>query len=137
MNYPLVPRAHVFRAITWRDYLMRRSYRLGFALDLFNGVLTLTTYFLISRFFGAPPVSELNHAPSYFAFAAAGILVVGMIQSGAVEVILRLREDQLAGTLETLVGHPVSSAELSLGMIGFPFTFAVGRALIYFVVVSA
>ena len=110
MNRPMVPRVHVFRAITWRDYLMRRSYRMGFALDFFNGILTLTTYFLISRFFGAPHLAELNHAPSYFAFAAAGILVVGMIQSGAVEVILRLREDQLAGTLETLVGHPVSSA---------------------------
>jgi ABC-2 type transport system permease protein len=123
--------------MVWRDYLTKRSYRLGFALDAFNGVLTLAIYFFVSRFFSNPDRAALNHAPSYFAFAAAGILVAGMISSASVEVAIRLREEQLAGTLETLAGHPVSPGELSLGLVGFPFSFAVGRALVYFVIVSA
>ncbi len=131
------PRRHVFGAMVWRDYLTKRSYRLGFAFDAFNGILTLTIYFFISRFFSEPDRAALNHAPSYFAFAAAGILVAGMIQSGGVELAMRLREEQLAGTLETLAGQPVSPAELCLGLVGFPFSFAVGRALVYFVIVSA
>ena len=132
-----LPRPHVFGAIVWRDYLTKRSYRLGFALDIFNGLLTLTIYFFISRFFSEPDRAALNHAPTYFAFATAGILVAAMIQSGSVEVAVRLREEQLTGTLETLAGHPVLPGELSLGLVGFPFTFAVGRALVYFVIVSA
>ncbi len=36
-----LPRPHVFGAIVWRDYLTKRSYRLGFAIDAFNGILTL------------------------------------------------------------------------------------------------
>ena len=48
----------------------------------------------------------------------------------------RLREEQLAGTLETLAGNPVSPGELCLGLVGFPFSFALVRALVYFVIVS-
>jgi ABC-2 type transport system permease protein len=121
----------------WRDYLTKRSYRLGFALDVFNGILTLAIYFFVSRFFSEPNRAALNHAPNYFAFAAAGILVAGMIQSGSVELGVRLREEQLAGTLETLAAQPVLASEICLGLVGFPFLFAVGRALVYFVIVSA
>jgi ABC-2 type transport system permease protein len=132
-----VPRWHVLSAIVWRDYLSKRSYRLGFALDIFNGILTLTIYFFISRFFSEPNTAALNQAPTYFAFAAAGIITAAMIQSGCVELCLRLREEQLAGTLETLVAQPLSASELCLGFVGFPFAFALARALLYFVIVSA
>jgi ABC-2 type transport system permease protein len=132
-----LPRRRVFGAIVWRDYLTKRSYRMAFALDVFNGILTLAIYFFISRFFTAPNLAALNHAPTYFDFAAAGIIVAGMITAGSVELVLRLREEQLAGTLETLAGHPVSTGELCLGLVGFPFSFAVGRALVYFVIVFA
>jgi ABC-2 type transport system permease protein len=132
-----LPRRRVCGALVWRDYLTKRSYRVAFALDVFNGILTLTVYFFISRFFSQPDRAALNHAPSYFAFAAAGILVVGMITSASLELVMRLREEELTGTLETLVGNPVSPGELCLGLLGFPFSFAVGRALVYFVIVAA
>jgi ABC-type multidrug transport system permease subunit len=132
-----LPRWHVFGAIVWRDYLTKRSYRLGFALDVFNGLLTLSIYFFISRFFNEPDRAALNHAPTYFAFAAAGVLVAGLINSGSVDMGLRLREEQLTGTFETLAAQPVSSSEVCLGLVGFPFLFAVARALVYFVIISA
>ncbi len=132
-----LPRRRILGAIVWRDYLTKRSYRLAFALDVFNGALTLAIYFFISRFIVQPNLAELNDAPSYFAFATCGILVAGMITSGSVELVTRLREEQLGGTLETLAGNPVSTGELCLGLVGFPFSFAVARALVYFVVVSA
>ena len=130
-----LPRRRVFGAIVWRDYLTKRSYRMAFALDVLNGMLTLAIYYFISRFFTSPDLAALNNAPTYFDFAAAGIIVAGMITTGSVELVLRLREEQLAGTLETLVGHPVSTGELCLGLVGFPFSFAVGRALVYSVIV--
>ena len=115
-----LPRWHVFSAIVWRDYLNKRTYRLGFALDVFNGILTLMIYFFISRFFSEPSKAALNHAPTYFAFAAAGIITAGMIQSGTIELGIRLREEQLAGTLETLAAQPLTPLEMCLGLIGFP-----------------
>jgi ABC-2 type transport system permease protein len=137
MNAVALPRPRVFGAIVWRDYLTRRSYRLAFTLDIFSGALTLAVYYFISRFFTHPERSELNHAPNYFAFAAAGILVAGMITTASVELVMRVREEQLTGTLETLIGHPVSGSELGLGLVGFPFSFAFVRAVIFFVIVSA
>ncbi len=130
------PRRRVFGAIVWRDYLTKRSYRIAFTLDIFNGLLTLAIFYFISRFFAHPDHAALNHAPSYFAFAAGGILVAAMITTATIEFVTRLHEEQLSGTLETLVGHPISTAELSLGLVGFPFSFAVVRAVIYFVIVS-
>lgn len=135
MTAVVLPRRHVFTAIVWRDYLTKRSYRFGFAIDAFNGILTLAIYFFISRYFGQPQLGELNGAPSYFAFAAVGILIAGLIQSASVELVMRLREEQLAGTLETLAGQPVSPGDLCLGFVGFPFSFAVARAVVYFVIV--
>jgi ABC-2 type transport system permease protein len=132
-----LPRRRIFGAIVWRDYLTKRSYRLAFATDVFNGLLTLTVYYFISRFFAHPDRAALYDAPSYFAFATVGILVVAMVTSGSVELVTRLREEQLAGTLETLVGNPVSPGELCLGLVGFPFSFALVRALVYFAIVSA
>jgi ABC-type multidrug transport system permease subunit len=132
-----LPRWHVFGAIVWRDYLNKRTYRLGFALDVFNGILTLMIYFFISRFFSEPSKAALNGAPTYFAFAAAGIITAGLIQSGTVELGIRLREEQLAGTLETLAAQPLTPLEMCLGLVGFPFAFAVGRAMLYMVIVAA
>jgi len=130
-----LPRRRVYSAIVWRDYLTKRSYRLAFALDVFQGLLTLAVYYFISHFFGKPDLSELNDAPSYFAFATAGILVAGMIASASIELVTRVREEELTGTLETLVGNPVSPGELCVGLVGFPFSFAVVRAIVYFVIV--
>src|SRR5215204_1553926 len=132
-----LPRRRAFGAIVWRDYLTKRSYRVAFTLDVFNGALTLAIYYFISRFFTHPDRAMLNHAPSYFAFAAAGIIVAGMITTASFELLLRLREEQLAGTLENLIGHPISASELGLGLVGFPFSFAFVRAVIYFLVGSA
>jgi ABC-2 type transport system permease protein len=137
MTAVTLPRRRVLGAIVWRDYLNKRSYRLAFALDTLSGALTLVVYYFISRFFTHADGAALNHAPSYFAFAATGILVAGMITTASVELVVRVREEQLAGTLETLIGHPVSASELGLGLVGFPFSFAVARALFYFVFVAA
>jgi len=44
---------------------------------------------------------------------------------------MRIREEQLTGTLEALVVQPLSSFELAVGLVGFPFLFAMLRALAY------
>lgn len=131
-----VPRARVVGAVVRRDFLIKRSYRAAIALDVFHGVLTLMIYFFISRFFSDPDTAALNDAPSYFAFAATGILTGTMIQSGVAEVGRRLREEQLTGTLEALAAQPLTPAEMCLGLVGFPFSFALVRALLYLAIAS-
>jgi ABC-2 type transport system permease protein len=117
-----------------RDYLITRSYRLAFALDAFGGVVYLGTYFFISETFEGVPSGSLQGAPSYFAFAAVGAAIGAVIDTVTTGIALQLREEQLTGTLEMLAVQPVTSSDLCLGLVGFPFLFGLFRAALYLIV---
>jgi ABC-type multidrug transport system permease subunit len=120
----------VVNALVTRDYRIQRSYRFALATDLLFGVVTLAIYYFISRTFG-PPRAKLGGAPTYFAFAAIGVALGVVIQAASIGLGRRVREDQLTGTLEALVAQPVKPSELALGIAGFPFLFAIFRAVLY------
>jgi ABC-2 type transport system permease protein len=121
---------HGVRAIARRDFLITRSYRLAFALDAFYGLLALAVYFFISKTFEGASV-DLGGAPSYFAFAAVGVAVGLVLDAASGGVASRLREEQLTGTLEALACQPLRSIELAVGLVAFPFLFALARAVVY------
>jgi len=114
-----------------------RSYRIAFVLDLVLGIINLLIFFFISRTFRGGSVHELQGAPSYFAFAAVGIAVTVVIEAASTGLSRRIRDEQLTGTLEVLVAQPLSALELSLGLAGYPFLFAMGRAAFYILVAAA
>lgn len=130
------PRAPVVAAVIRRDYDVARSYRLPFVLDLFYGVINLVVFFFISRTFGDASTSELAGAPDYFAFAAVGIALTIVIGAASSGLAARIREEQLTGTLEALVAQPLTTAEIALGLAGFPFLFAIVRAAFYILVAA-
>ena len=119
------------RALILRDWGVMRSYRAALILDLAFGFVNLTAYHFISQTVRPRFGAELQGAPSYFAFAAVGIALMVVLQASVTGLARRLREEQLAGTLEMLLAQPISSAELALGLAGFPFLFAIFRALAY------
>jgi ABC-2 type transport system permease protein len=133
---PLI-RAQAITAIVRRDYHITRSYRLAFGLDLVFGVANLLLYYFISRTFGRAGTASLEGAPSYFAFAVVGIVVMVVMQAASAATAVRIREEQLTGTLEALVVQPITSLELALGLAGFPFVFAIVRAVVYLAIASA
>jgi len=125
---PLKP--NVVSALFHRDLLITRSYRFAFALDAFYGVLDLLLYFFISRTFEHNPAS-LGDAPSYFAFAAVGVILGAVLTATSTGVGYWVREEQVTGTLETVSCEPVTSFELCVGLVAFPFGFAALRACLY------
>jgi ABC-2 type transport system permease protein len=124
------------RALIRRDGLVVRSYRLGFVLEVSYGVLDLALYFFISRTFEGFSATDLGSAPTYFAFAAVGIVVGVVLDATSSSVGYRVREEQVTGTLEALSTAPVRPLELSLGLVGFPFAFASLRAGFYLIVAA-
>lgn len=130
------PRTAVVSAIARRDFLVVRSYRLSLASATIFGVLDLAVYFFISRTFGGVGSVSLQGAPSYFAFAAVGIILGAVVDATSVSVSSRLREEQLTGTLEVLSTQPLTPLELCVGLVSFPFVFASVRAALYLVVAS-
>ena len=124
-------------ALIRRDLQIQRSYRAFLVLDLFYGVLNLLVFFFISRTFRGFHAESLGAAPTYFAFAVVGIAITVVLDAATTGLALRVREEQLTGTLEALLSQPVRTTELALGFGGFPFLFAIGRAGFYLGVAAA
>lgn len=132
-----LPRPGVVYALARRDWLVSRSYRIAFLLDLLFGVLSLLIYFFISRTFGDETTRDLAGADTYFDFAAVGVALAVVIQASSVRLAQRVREEQLTGALEILIAQPITALELALGMAGFHFLFAVVRAVAYLFVAGS
>jgi ABC-2 type transport system permease protein len=131
-----LPSRGVISAIARRDYLVLRSYRLSLASETLFGVLDLGVYFFISQTLGGVGSGSLQGAPSYFAFAAVGVILGAVMDATAVSVASRLREEQLTGTLEAVTTQPLTPVELCTGLVSFPFVFASIRAGLYLIVAS-
>jgi ABC-2 type transport system permease protein len=123
-------------ALIRRDFLITASYRLSFGLEAAYGVLGLALYFFISRTFDDVGSSDLGDAPSYFAFAAVGVVVGTILDASTSSVGYRMRDEQTTGTLEALAATPLGSTQLAVGLVGFPFLFAAVQATFYLFVAS-
>jgi ABC-2 type transport system permease protein len=114
-----------------RDFLTTASYRIAFVLDLVLGMLSIFIYYFINETFEGAPTEGLGGAPDFFSFAAVGAVITLVAQAASTGLTRKLREEQLTGTLEALATQPISAAEISLGLAGFPFMFATVRSLLY------
>ena len=124
----------VVAAFVRRDFLMVRSYRYPFVMDTFFGVLQLAVTYFISVTFQDVGSEQLDGAPSYFAFAAIGVVIALVIEAATQGISSRVRDGQVSGSLEALLVQPLSTSQLCSGLIIFPFVFAMVRAAIYLVV---
>ena len=123
-------------ALIRRDRQIITSYRLSFVLDLFFGIVNLAMYYFISRTFEDLSSSDLGGAPTYFAFAAVGVIMGAVLDATSSSVGYRVREEQVTGTLEAISTAPITPLELCVGLVGFPFTFASARAAFYLIVAA-
>jgi ABC-2 type transport system permease protein len=131
-----LPRASVVSAFVRRDFLVTRSYRMAFMMDAIYGPLELAVYYFISQTLDVPPMEQLQGAPSYFAYAAVGIIIGAVVAAASSDIGYSLREAQLTGTLEALAGQPVKTTELCTGLLCFPLIFAFARAAVYLAIAS-
>ena len=127
-----MPRLPIMMEMAKRDWLITRTYRTAFAFDFVFTFINLIAFYFISEAFGEID-QDLGSAPSYFAFASVGMAVTVVIQSAAIGLSDRVREEQLTGSLEYLAAQPITSTEISLGLTTFSFLLATVRAAIYIV----
>jgi ABC-2 type transport system permease protein len=135
LTFPRNRALRAVAAIVRRDFAIRRSYRIAFALDLVFGLINLAIYFFISRTFGGKAAHHIGNAPSYFAFVLIGITLTLVIQAATTETVRTLRQEQLTGTLEALVMQPVRSRDVSLGFAVLPMVYAMIRAAAYLAII--
>lgn len=127
----------VVLALARRDLLVQRSYALPFVFDLVWGVVDLFVWYFVSRIVGPESAVDLQGAPTYFAFALAGVIGSLVVSTATSDIAWRVREDQVTGTLETIVTQPVRPWELAAGTAAFPFAYGIVRVALYLVLAVA
>ena len=117
-------------ALVSRDFAHARSYSLALYFDFLFGLIDVFIYFFISEALERLEFFELSGSTNSTS-SSLRIIVALVVAAAGSEIAQRLREEQLAGTLEMLVAQPVSPAEIGLGTAGFPLLYALARAGIY------
>jgi ABC-2 type transport system permease protein len=118
-------------ALASGDFMVQRSYRLAFVSDIVWGLIDLVLYYFISRVVGRVAAADLGNAPSYFAFAIGGLLMALVVTSATSSIAERVRQEEVAGTLEAVCAQPVRATELAAGWAAFPIVYAAARAAVY------
>jgi ABC-2 type transport system permease protein len=118
-----------------RDLLVTLSYRAGFVADL----LSLFTQALLFYFVGK--MIEPEQLPSfggtavpYLEFVAIGIAVSVFVQLGLGTVATALRNEQLMGTLESMLSTPTSPSTIQLGSVVFDLVYVPLRTVVFLAV---
>lgn len=96
-----------------RDWLIKRSYRLSFAIQIVEYVLNIVVFFFVGRLVDQSHLgsdSALRHG--YFAFVLIGVTLMNLVSATIYLFTRQLQNDQTTGTLEALLSTPPSSALL-------------------------
>jgi ABC-2 type transport system permease protein len=113
-----------------RDFLIHTSYRFAFILQLFTEVLTVTSYYFLSKYIGNTP--ELGgHSHDYFAFVLIGLALQNYSSVSLRTFSSSIRESQLAGNLEALLSTQTGIPEVILSSALYPFLWTSVNVIVY------
>jgi ABC-2 type transport system permease protein len=93
------------RAVLRRDFAIARSYRVPFVLDWIGPLLTLTLFWALGRLVGGRAAADVGPG-GYFSFAVVGLVSLQLTEAALTSHANRLRNEQITGTLETLLAGP-------------------------------
>ncbi|HWL32773.1 MAG TPA: ABC transporter permease [Gaiellaceae bacterium] len=111
-------------AFVRRDFLVAWSYRLSFVtgfLGLLGGALVFYFVGLMVDPASIPPVD--GKPVSYLEFAVVGMALGGFLHLGLERVSAALRNEQLMGTLESLLSTPTAQVTVQIGSVLFDLIF--------------
>jgi ABC-2 type transport system permease protein len=111
-------------AFVRRDFLVQWSYRMSFLtsfVGLFGGALI---FYFIGKMVDPASIPAVDGKQvSYLEFAVIGMTLGGFVHLGLERVSAALRNEQLMGTLESLLTTPTSSQTIQVGSILFDLIF--------------
>jgi ABC-2 type transport system permease protein len=114
-----------------RDWKIALSYRAAFLGDALALASQIVVFYFVARLVdpGRLPVYG-GTVPSYLAFVAIGLVI--NLTAGVLlhQVGAALRQEQLAGTLESLLATPTGNATLQLGSVAYTLISVPVRAAI-------
>ncbi len=120
-----------------RDFLVAWSYRMMFVTDVAALALQALSFYFIGLMVdpGVLPTYGGSRA-TYMEFVAVGIALGVFIQLGLSRVAAAIRDEQLMGTLESLLMTPTHVATVQLGSVVYQLVYIPIRTTLFFAVVA-
>jgi ABC-2 type transport system permease protein len=124
-------------AFVRRDFLVAWSYRLSFVTEWASLLLQAFMFYFIGLMVdpGKLPAFGGSQA-TYMEFVAVGIALSGFMHLALGRVASGIRNEQLAGTLESLMMTPTASATIQVGTVVYDLLYIPLRTGLFFLLVA-
>lgn len=121
-----------FPAFLRRDVLVAWSYRAAFFSDWLSLAFQVAIFWLIGRMVDPSKLPTFDGTkPTYLEFVAVGIAIGAFVALALMRVSVALRQEQLTGTLESLLMTPTSPATIQLGTVAYDLVYVPLRTLVF------
>ena len=103
-----------------RDLLVALSYRALFISDLLGLAFMITIFYYVGRMLDPATLPRFNGVPvTYMEFVLIGIVLGGFLEIALARVASALRNEQMMGTLESLLMTPTAPTTIQLGSAAY------------------
>jgi ABC-2 type transport system permease protein len=121
-----------------RDLLVMWSYRLAFFADWVGLLSQIIIFDFIGRLVPSGTLPDFGgQSTSYIEFVAVGIALASFMQVSLMRLARAVREEQLSGTLESVLVSPTAPITWQLGSMVYDLAYVPLRTLIFLLLVSA
>ena len=105
----------LMRAFLVRDFLQEMSYRTNFIMQWVGVIASLTVWYFLGSFFARfPQLAESLGGMDYFSYSVVGIAFLRYLSNINSTFARKVRQEQVAGTLEAMLVTPNSTPTLVL-----------------------
>ena len=119
-------------AFLWRDFINEASYKFAFFLQLVGILVSMITYFFLSKLLGDIGVSYLKpYGGNYFSFILIGVAFFSYLRISIDGISKSIREGQMLGTLEALLVTQTGIPTIIISSSLYSFIFASFKVAVY------
>ena len=120
-----------------RDFLVAWSYRAAFFSDVAALFLQAISFYFVGLMVNPEVLPEYGGSrATYLEFVAVGIALGVFVQLGLGRVAGAIRNEQLTGTLESLLMTPTAPATIQLGSVVYELVYIPMRTALFFAVIA-
>ena len=119
-------------AFVRRDFLVAWSYRVAFISDWLNLFLQIILFYFVGKLIAPSSLPTFGgETVTYVEFVAVGIAVTSFLQIGLNRVVTVMRDEQMMGTLESLLLTPTAPTTMQLGSVTYELLYVPVRTVIF------
>lgn len=120
-----------------RDFITATTYKAGFVGDWLGLGFTALIFFFTGRIVDAGQLPSYNgHQASYFEFVLIGMTLGVFVQIALSRVSAVMRQEQFAGTLESLMMTPTASFTVQFGSVMYDLVFLPIRLVLFVTIIA-